>query len=203
MAPFSGVRHALVRNGGDGCDRRWATRRFGLWWRPTLLHSGLGPSLKEGQTMKRERLAEDQISGVAPALDPIEKIKTYRGCILGFSQPALVLIFRSGEVDGCFRAAHQFSARLHGSLSLDARLLLGDQDAVAHDNLPAFFARLLTALEMTAGLPSLGRCFATIQSPDGVKPALCFESSHLSFSIACVNFIREFLEIIDEDQIKV
>lgn len=131
-----------------------------------------------------------------------EKIKAYRGGIAGFTQPAIVLYFRGDEPDSFRRMVRKFSARLKGSLSLDARILLEDQGALAIDNLPALFARLLTAIEITAGLPSLGRLFTTVKSADGVKPVLCFESLDLNFSLACVEFIRANLKNTDEKKIQ-
>jgi D-alanine-D-alanine ligase-like ATP-grasp enzyme len=133
----------------------------------------------------------------------VEQIKTYRGGIAGFTQPAVVLFFKDSEPDSFRRIVRKFSTRLNGSLTLEARILLGDQDAAAHDNLPALFARLLTAIEVTAGLPSLGRLFATVKSAGGVKPVLCFESLHLNFSLACVEFIRANLKNTDEKKIQI
>ncbi len=132
----------------------------------------------------------------------VEQIKTYRGGIAGFTQPAVVLFFRDSEPDSFRRIVRKFSNRLNGSLTLEARILLGDQDAADHDNLPALFAQLLTAIEIAAGLPSLGRLFTTVETASGVKPVLCFESLHPNFSLACVEFIRTHLKNTDEKKIQ-
>jgi D-alanine-D-alanine ligase-like ATP-grasp enzyme len=136
-------------------------------------------------------------------MDPIEHIRTYRGGVAGFTQPSLFLFFRGGEPDRFRRMLNKFSTRLNGSLTLDARLILSNHDDTVSDNLPALFARLLTALEMTAGLPNFGRLVATTKSADGVKPVLCFESLHLNFSLACVKFIRANLKNTDEKKIQI
>jgi D-alanine-D-alanine ligase-like ATP-grasp enzyme len=136
-------------------------------------------------------------------MDPIEHIRIYRGGIAGFTQPALILSFRVSEPDRFRRMIHEFSTHLTESLTLDARLLLSNQDDTARGNVPALFARLLTALEMTAGLPNLGRIVTTVKSADGVKPVLCFESLYLNFSLACLKFIRANLKYTDEKQIQI
>lgn len=136
-------------------------------------------------------------------MDPIEQIRCYQGCIGGFTRPSLALFFKGGDLEGSLRAVDKFCARLNGVLALDARLLLESRAAPSQANLLALFARLLTALEMTAGLPSLGRCFASVQVSGGTKPVLCFESLDLNFSLACLKFIRRNLENHDESEIEV
>lgn len=122
-------------------------------------------------------------------MDPVELIKIYAGRIAGFDQAAVVVLFKdkgSGEV---LRAAQELRAVLTAALAPDARLFLEGLDPAAQENLPELFAGLLTALEMTAGLPTLGRLLTKAQTSGGEKPVLCWETIFPDYSIKFIKYI--------------